>query len=78
MARDEERERSERDRSTTVRLVVGAILVVVLLALIFDNTEKVELGYVFGDVEVAAWVLVLISAALGAAIAKFVSWARRR
>ena len=68
----------DRDNRNTVRIVVGIVLVIVLIALIVDNTEKVELGYVFGEVEVAAWVLVLIAAVLGAAIAQLVSWMRRR
>jgi uncharacterized integral membrane protein len=68
----------DRDNRNTVRIVVGIVLVIVLIALIVDNTEKVELGYVFGDVEVAAWVLVLIAAILGAAISQLVSWMRRR
>ena len=67
----------DTSRRTTVRLVVGAVLVVVLIALIADNTKKVDVGYVVGDVGVAAWVLVVISAVLGAAVAQLLSWARR-
>jgi uncharacterized integral membrane protein len=65
------------DRGNTARIVIGVILVIIFVALIVDNTNEVNIGYVFGEVDVAAWVLVLISAILGAAIAQVVSWARR-
>lgn len=65
------------DRRTTVRLVVGAVVVLVLIALIADNTKKVDVGYLVGDIEIAAWMLVVISAALGAVVAQLLSWARR-
>jgi uncharacterized integral membrane protein len=68
---------ADRNTRNTVRIVVGVILVIVLVALIVDNTDEVHVGYVFGDVDMALWVLVLISAGLGAAIAYLVSWVRR-
>jgi uncharacterized integral membrane protein len=59
-----------------VRIVAAVVLVIVLLALVIDNTRKVKIGYVFGDARLPLVVLVLISAALGA----LVSWllTRRR
>jgi uncharacterized integral membrane protein len=56
------------DRRNTARLVVIAIFVIVLIALILDNTNKVNVGFVVTDVDVALWVLVLVSALLGAGV----------
>jgi uncharacterized integral membrane protein len=71
-------EPASRERRVSARFVVGVIVVVVLVALIVDNTETVEVGYVFGDVDVSAWVLIVVSALLGAALGWFVSWRARR
>jgi uncharacterized integral membrane protein len=60
----------QRETRDVVRMVAVGVLVVVLLALIIDNTRKVKIGYVFGDARLPLVVLVLLSAALGA----LVSW----
>jgi uncharacterized integral membrane protein len=60
----------ERDTRDVVRIVAAVVLVIVLLALVIDNTRKVKIGYVVGDARMPLVVLVLLSAALGA----LVSW----
>jgi uncharacterized integral membrane protein len=60
----------ERDTRDIVRIVAAVVLVIILLALIIDNTRKVKIGYVVGDARMPLVVLVLLSAALGA----LVSW----
>lgn len=67
--------RSSRD---VVRLAIGGILVVVLLALILDNTRKVRIGYVFGHKNMPLVVLVILSALLGAAVTWLIMWRRDR
>ncbi len=58
------------DTRDVVRIGAAVVLVIVLLALIIDNTRKVKIGYVVGDARMPLVVLVLLSAALGA----LVSW----
>jgi uncharacterized integral membrane protein len=63
-----------RDTSDTIRLVVIIILVVVLGCLVLDNTDDVEIGYVFGESEMPLVVALLAAAVLGALI----GWLFRR
>ena len=66
-----------RDTSDTIRLVVIGILVLVLAALVIDNTDDVPIGYVFGDTDMPLVVVILVSAVLGALIAWLFRRARR-
>jgi len=66
-----------RDTSDTIRLVVIGILVLVLAALVIDNTDDVPIGYVFGDTDMPLVVVILVSAVLGALIAWLLRRARR-
>ena len=66
-----------RDTSDTIRLVVIVILLVVLAALVLDNTDDVEIGYIFGDSEMPLVVALLAAAVLGALIGWLFRRARR-
>jgi uncharacterized integral membrane protein len=66
-----------RDTSDTIRLVVIGILVLVLAALVIDNTDDVEIGYLFGETDMPLVVVILVSAVLGALIAWLFRRARR-
>lgn len=67
---------SEKGRSTA-RLVVIAVIVIALVAVAIDNSEKAEVGYVFGSVEAPVWV-VLVGAAVAGAIIGWLIRLRRR
>jgi uncharacterized integral membrane protein len=63
---------------TKVRLVVALVLVALLVAFVLDNTDDVEVGFVFGDAEISLiWVLVG-TAVIGALIDRLWLWSRRR
>jgi hypothetical protein len=47
---------AKRSGLHTVRVVVGIVLLVVLVALVVDNTDD-TIGYVFGDVALLGWVI---------------------
>ncbi len=64
------------DNREIARLVVTGVLAIVLVGLVVDNTRKVKIGYVFGDAQMPLIVLLLITAALGAAVAQLVAWRR--
>jgi uncharacterized integral membrane protein len=52
-----------RDLGRVVRLVVAALIVVAIVAVALDNTDEVDVGYVFGDVSAPLW-LVLVAAGI--------------
>jgi uncharacterized integral membrane protein len=79
-----EERRVEREPTTprgglqTLRVVVGVVLLVVLVAVVVDNKDDTRIGYVFGDVEAPLFVVVIVAAVLGALLAWVVShWPRR-
>jgi uncharacterized integral membrane protein len=57
--------RSTRQRA---RLVGIGVLVLVVGALVADNTDEVSIGYVVGDSEVSLVVLILVTLVLGVGI----------
>lgn len=50
------------------RIVVAAVLLVVIIGLIADNTGETRVGYVFGGVKAPLFVLLIVTAVLGALI----------
>jgi uncharacterized integral membrane protein len=72
MADDVER-RGNRD---TAKLVGIVVLVVVLLAFVIDNTDEVDIGFVFTDFEVPLIFVLIVTAIVGAVIDRL--WLRRR
>ena len=50
------------------RIGVAVVLIVVVAALVADNTRDTRIGYVFGDVDAPLFVLLLATAVLGALI----------
>ena len=49
------------DTAQVVRFVVVAVVAVAILALALDNRHDVRLGYVFGDANAPAWIVVIAS-----------------
>ncbi len=50
------------------RIVVAVVLIAVITAVAIDNRDDTRIGYVFGDVNAPLFVLLIISAIVGAAI----------
>jgi len=65
-----------RDTGETLKLVGIIVLIVVLAALVIDNTRSVRVGFVFGDWKVPLIFVLIVTALLGALIDRL--WMRRR
>jgi uncharacterized integral membrane protein len=50
------------------RIALAVVLIVVIAAVVIDNSREVRIGYVFGDVRAPLFVLLLITAIVGALI----------
>lgn len=63
-----------------IRLVIGAIIVILTILFIVQNNEKVETSFVFFTVETRLWVDLLVAVLLGAVLGQLVEamWNRRR
>jgi uncharacterized integral membrane protein len=57
-----------RGAGHTARLILAGALLVILIALIADNTDDTRVGYVFGHATAPLFVVLLIAAVLGALI----------
>jgi uncharacterized integral membrane protein len=69
--------RGER-RTPTARVVVGVILLVILVAFVVDNRRTTRIGYVFGHANTPLFVMLLVTALIGAAIGWLVAVVRQR
>ncbi len=58
----------ERDTRRTVRTVLGAVLLVIVVALVVDNRDDTRIGYVFGDVRIPLALVIVLSLLVGAAV----------
>jgi uncharacterized integral membrane protein len=65
-----------RDNRETAKLVAIIVLLVVLLAFVIDNTNEVNVGFVFTDFEVPLIFVLIVTAIIGAVIDRL--WLRRR
>ena len=50
------------------RIIVAAILIAAIAAIAIDNSDDTRIGYVFGDVNAPLFVLLLITAVVGALV----------
>jgi uncharacterized integral membrane protein len=68
------------DTRLIVRLVLGAVIVVLTVLFIVQNNEKVETSFVFFTVETRLWVDLLVAVLLGAVLGQLAEamWNRRR
>jgi uncharacterized integral membrane protein len=68
------------DTRLVIRLVIGAIIVILTILFIVQNGEKVETSFVFFTVETRLWVSLLVAVLLGALLGQVVEamWNRRR
>jgi uncharacterized integral membrane protein len=71
-------EDTRRDARSTARLVAAVVLAVLLVAFVVDNTDDVEVGFVFTDGEVPLIVVLVLTALVGAVLDRLATWLRRR
>jgi uncharacterized integral membrane protein len=68
----------KRDTREIVRIVAAAVILVLLVAFVLDNSQTVRVGFIFFNADVSLiWVL-LITAVLGAVIDRLVILLRQR
>jgi uncharacterized integral membrane protein len=57
-----------RDVGRTIRFVVIAALIALIVLTALDNTNEVRLGYVFGDATAPVWLAIAAAAVAGSVI----------
>jgi hypothetical protein len=66
---EERRERPARDgaprRRISPRAVLAAVLLVLLVAFVLDNTREVRVGYVIGDATMPLIIVLVVTAVVG-------------
>ncbi len=68
-------ERSIRTRQT-LRLIIWAVVVAAVVVFAAINTQEVTVDWLFGDGQMALWVVIAASAALGFGAGWFARWRR--
>jgi uncharacterized integral membrane protein len=68
------------DTRLVLRLVIAAVIVILTIVFMAQNSEKVETTFVFFTVETRLWVSLLVAVLLGAFLGQLVEalWDRRR
>jgi len=63
-----ERVNEHGSSSRTIRIVIAALIVAVIIAAAIDNSESVEVGYVIGETEAPVWVVLVAAGIAGVVI----------
>lgn len=71
-------ERGPRSTAETARLVVAGVLLVLLVLFIVANTDKTEIDFLVGSVDVPLILVLLVTAAVGAIISELARFRRKR
>jgi lipopolysaccharide assembly protein A len=53
------------ERGVTPKMVVSAVLLVAVVAFVLDNTDKVQIGYVFGESDIPLIIVLLVVLVVG-------------
>jgi len=72
---DDSNERSIRTRQT-IRIVIWVAIAALLVLLTLANTQDVTVDWLFGDLDTSLWVVIVVSAAVGAALGYLARWRR--
>lgn len=72
---DDRRDTSIRARQT-IRIVVWVVAVAAIVIFAAANSQRVPVDWVFGDADLALWVVIAGSAAVGAVIGYVARWRR--
>ena len=70
--------RAPARRRISPRLVISAVLVILLIVFLAENTRSVRMRLLFPEVQAPLWLALLIAAALGALAVVIVRWRRGR
>ena len=75
---DDEIETGTGESRMSVGLIATAIVAVVLLVFIFQNTDETKVTWLFFDSEPPLWLALLVAAVAGAVVSELVGWVIRR
>ena len=75
---DDYLEQSSASNRRIAGLVIAAIVVIAALLFIFQNTEHVEVKFLFLSGQAPLYVVIVISMVLGALLTLIALWLRRR
>jgi uncharacterized integral membrane protein len=53
------------DRSSIVRWIIAALIVVAIVAVALDNRQEISVGYVLGDASAPVWVILVAAGVAG-------------
>lgn len=59
-------------------LVLGGIVAVALVSFVVQNTNEVQVSFLFVDRMWPLWLVIVVSAVAGAVLSEIVGWALRR
>lgn len=66
--------RSDQEGTRKIGLVVGALAAVALLAFVFQNTESQKVEWLFWDIEMPLFLLVIITVVLTLVVSVIGAW----
>lgn len=76
MADDGDRREGSIRARQTIRIVVWVVAVAAIVAFAASNSQEVPVDWVFGDTDLALWVVIAGSAAVGVIIGYVARWRR--
>lgn len=76
MADEHDRQESSIRARQTIRIVIWIAAVAAIVIFAASNSQKVPVDWVFGDSELALWVVIAGSAAVGVIIGYVARWRR--
>jgi uncharacterized integral membrane protein len=71
-------DRHERDTGDVIRFASVAVVALVIVAFVIDNTRSVKVGFVVTDKHPPLIFVLLVTLVLGAVLDRLVIWSRRR
>jgi uncharacterized integral membrane protein len=71
-------QRAGPESKELVGWVVAGLIVLGLVAFVFQNTRRVRVEWLFWERRMWLWLVVLVSAVAGAVLARVIGWLRRR
>ncbi|MDX2380079.1 MAG: LapA family protein [Acidimicrobiia bacterium] len=79
MSRDENWQQTDNDRGPSPFLIGLVAVGVITLVFILQNNDSATVKFLFFDVEVSLWVVIIIAIVLGMALDRLLQmWMRRR
>jgi uncharacterized integral membrane protein len=69
---------TERDNRNVVKIVAIVVLLALLVAFVVDNTNSVEVGFVFTDRRPPLIIVLVVTVLIGVLLDRLFQWIRRR